>query len=170
MQRSSLFCHKLVSLSSSSTALIPLQISEPIRFTVDAPPSEAGERLGERTHWRAAGGKRWSRRLSGKVKGSSFKFRLFFPVYIAGDAVVEGELSEQDGSTLVEGRVRPAARTIVQVVGFLIGGLALSLFGPNPESNWLLGVLLASIALTDVIGYVLNKRHARALLTEAVSP
>ena len=104
------------------------------------------------------------------MKGSSFKFRLFFPIYIAGDAVVEGELSEQDGSTLVEGRVRPAARTIIQVVGFLIGGLALSLFGPNPESDWLLGVLLAFIALTDVVGYVRNKRHARALLSEAVSP
>lgn len=104
------------------------------------------------------------------MKGANFKFRLFFPPYIAGDGVVEGKLTEHAGSTLVEGRVRPAARTIVQVVGFLLGGLALSLFGHNPESDWVLGLLLAFIALTDVIGYVRNKRHARTLLSEAVSP
>ena len=82
---------------------------------------------------------------------------------------MEGKLSEKSGSTLVEGRVRPSARTFVQVVGFSLGGVAISLFGPNPESDWLLGLLLAFLALTDVIGYFRNKRHARALLLEAVS-
>jgi len=104
------------------------------------------------------------------VVGTKFKLKLTFPKYIAGEAVIEGELLDQNGGTVLQARMRPSTWTLVKALTFMFLGVALLtvglLRGDFPMAIIGAPVCLLMVAI-EVVGYSRNKRHAAPLLDHA---